>query len=146
MIYRFPSLTAQGAFQGTCFHAILQEALICRSCYKGRMRPTPLLPLLLAAALPLSASLSAQTKPDTPVPSIATKTASMHHLPGLLPLDWDGKSGKLYLEIPHLNQNLLYTDSLPYGTGSNDIGLDRGQTADGRIVHFERVGPKVLLV
>jgi Met-zincin/Domain of unknown function (DUF5117) len=110
------------------------------------MRPTPLLPLLLAAALPLSASLSAQTKPDTPVPSIATKTASMHHLPGLLPLDWDGKSGKLYLEIPHLNQNLLYTDSLPYGTGSNDLGLDRGQTSKGRIVRFERVGPKVLLV
>jgi hypothetical protein len=70
----------------------------------------------------------------------------MQHMPGLLPLDWDAKTGKLYLEIPHLNRDLLYTDSLPYGTGSNDIGLDRGQTAPGRIVRFERVGPKVLLV
>jgi hypothetical protein len=70
----------------------------------------------------------------------------MQHMPGLLPLDWDARTGRLYLEIPHLNQDLLYTDSLPYGTGSNDIGLDRGQTAAGHIVRFERVGPKILLV
>ena len=36
--------------------------------------------------------------------------------------------------------DFLYTDSLPFGTGSNDLSLDRGQTGDGRIVHFERVG------
>jgi hypothetical protein len=45
-----------------------------------------------------------------------------------------------------MNQELLYTDSLPYGTGSNDLGLDRGQTSEGRIVAFRRVGPQVLLV
>ena len=66
-------------------------------------------------------------------------------MPGLLPLYWDERGGRLYLEIDRLNQELLYTDSLPYGTGSNDLGLDRGQTARGRIVRFERVGPKVLL-
>jgi hypothetical protein len=75
----------------------------------------------------------------------------MKHLPGFLPLDWDAKAGKLYLEIPHLDASghspdLLYTNSLPYGTGSNDLGLDRGQTARGIVAHFERIGPKVLLV
>ena len=70
----------------------------------------------------------------------------MTNMPGLLPLHWDAAAGKLYLEIPELKKDMLYTDSLPYGTGSNDLGLDRGQTAQGRIVHFERVGPKVLLV
>ena len=55
-------------------------------------------------------------------------------------------AGKLYLEIPHLDTDLLYTNSLPYGTGSNDLGLDRGQISEGRIVRFERSGPKVLLV
>lgn len=77
----------------------------------------------------------------------------MQHMPGLLPLDWDAKFGKLYLEVPltgdatHTrSQDLLYTDSLPYGTGSNDLGLDRGQISEGRIVHFERTGPKLLLV
>ncbi|QHN04377.1 DUF5117 domain-containing protein [Granulicella sp. WH15] len=107
-----------------------------------------LLPFLLAA----SAALPAQTpKPDAALPTISAKTATMKHMPGLLPLDWDARSGKLYLEIPHLDasgrsEELLYTNSLPSGTGSNDLGLDRGQTSPGRIVRFERTGPKVLLV
>jgi hypothetical protein len=75
----------------------------------------------------------------------------MKHLDGLLPIDWDAKSGKLYLEIPRLGPDgrsaeLLYVNSLPYGTGSNDLGLDRGQITEGRVVRFERSGPKVLLV
>jgi hypothetical protein len=98
---------------------------------------------LLAVSAMLPATLCAQT--------IAAKTTGMKHLDGLFPLDWDTKTGKLYLEIPHLDQsgrspNLLYTHSLPYGTGSNDLGLDRGQISSGEILHFERTGPRVLLV
>ncbi len=81
-----------------------------------------------------------------PIPTIEAKTASMKHMPGFFPLDWDAKTGKLYLEIPHLNADFILTDSLPWGTGSNDLGLDRGQTTSGKIVRFERTGPKVLLV
>ena len=61
-------------------------------------------------------------------------------------MDWDAKAGKLYLEISHLNTDLLYVHSLPYGIGSNDLGLDRGQVSDGAIVRFERTGSKVLLI
>ena len=32
------------------------------------------------------------------------------------------------------------------GIGSNDIGLDRNQLGQDRIVYFHRVGPKVLLI
>jgi hypothetical protein len=90
-------------------------------------------------------------KATAATPSIAEKTAAMKHMDGFLPLDWDARAGKLYLEIPHLDAagrspDLLYTNSLPYGTGSNDLGLDRGQVSPGRIVYFERSGPKVLLV
>jgi hypothetical protein len=117
--------------------------------------------LLLAAAtlsVPATPRVSAQSstasmpaKPDAPIPTIAQKTAAMKNMPGLLPLHWDARAGKLYLEIPTLDASghspdILYTNSLPYGTGSNDLGLDRGQTAPGRIVRFERVGPKLLLV
>ena len=101
--------------------------------------------LLLSLALPLHAQSPCQKTPE-PLTTIATRTASMTNMPGLLPLHWDAAAGKLYLEIPHLDQDLLYTDSLPSGTGSNDLGLDRGQTSPGRIVHFSRTGPKVLLV
>jgi len=75
----------------------------------------------------------------------------MKHIDGLFPLDWDAVAGKLYVEIPHiggdgLSPDFLYANSLPYGTGSNDLGLDRGQISDGRIVRFQRSGPKVLLI
>ncbi len=70
----------------------------------------------------------------------------MRHIDGFVPLDWDAKAGKLYIEVGHPGAELLYTDSLPYGTGSNDLGLDRGQTAPARVVRFERQGPKLLLV
>ncbi len=106
--------------------------------------------LALALLSPALAGLAQAQKPDrtdaAPPPTIAARTAAMTNMPGLLPLHWDMTAGKLYLEIPHLNQDLLYTNSLPYGTGSNDLGLDRGQTSEGRIVRFERTGPKVLLV
>jgi hypothetical protein len=89
-------------------------------------------------------------KPDSPL-TIAQKTAGMKHFDGFVPLDWDAKAGKLYLEIPRFNTegrtpDLLYSVSLPYGTGSNDLGLDRGQLSEGVVVRFERIGPKVLLV
>jgi hypothetical protein len=35
---------------------------------------------------------------------------------------------------------------LSAGLGSNDIGLDRGQGGGGRLVRFQRVGPRVMLV
>ena len=102
---------------------------------------------LLAAPSLSSIPLIHATEPADAAPlSVADKTKDMKHLDGFLPLDWDAKSGKLYLEIPKLNSDIIFTDSLPYGTGSNDLGLDRGQTGDGRIVRFERSGPKVLLV
>ena len=79
-------------------------------------------------------------------PTIATKTTSWKKLPGYFPLYYDEHGGKLYLEIARFDQEFLYQDSLPAGIGSNDIGLDRGQLGNTRIVKFQRSGPKVLLV
>jgi hypothetical protein len=109
---------------------------------KMTMRASLLLSLLLAPTLVLAQTPTTASA----TPTIATKTSAMHHIPGFLPLDWDAATGKLYLEIPHLDTDLLYTNSLPYGTGSNDLGLDRGQTSEGRILRFQRSGPKILLV
>ncbi len=78
--------------------------------------------------------------------TIAEKTAGMTKLDGLFPLYWDGKSGNLYLEISRWGEEVLLYTSLPAGLGSNDIGLDRGQTGRARVVRFERVGPKVMLI
>lgn len=102
------------------------------------------------AALLLLAPLALAAQPDASQKPLASRTASMQHFAGLLPLDWDAKSGRLFLEVPlgkdGRSQELLYTHGLPSGTGSNDLGLDRGQIADAVLVRFERTGPKVLLV
>ncbi|MEO8025174.1 MAG: zinc-dependent metalloprotease [Bryobacteraceae bacterium] len=70
----------------------------------------------------------------------------MAKLPGFLPMYWDAKTGKLWLEVDRAGNEFLYISSLPAGIGSNDIGLDRGQLSGTRIVKFERSGPKLLLV
>ena len=54
--------------------------------------------------------------------SIAKKTAGMKRMDGLFPLDWDARSGKLYLEIGSFNKDFLMLDSLPYGVGSSERG------------------------
>ncbi len=79
-------------------------------------------------------------------PSIAEKTAGMTTLDGFFPLYYDAAAGLLYLEIPRLDEDFLYQISLPAGLGSNDVGLDRGQLGSTYVVHFERVGPRVVLV
>jgi hypothetical protein len=78
--------------------------------------------------------------------SIAEKTKGLEAMPGYFPMYYDAKAGKLLLEVSRWNNDFLYVNSLPAGVGSNDIGLDRGQIGGSLIVHFERSGPKVLLV
>ena len=63
-----------------------------------------------------------------------------------MPVEWDDSAGKLMLHINHIGSDFLYVVSLPAGVGSNPIGLDRGEEGGTHLVHFERVGPKVLLV
>jgi Met-zincin/Domain of unknown function (DUF5117) len=78
--------------------------------------------------------------------TLSQRVVAMDRHDGFFRFDWDAKDGKLYLEIPSGEQEFLLLDQLPYGLGSNDIGLDRGQLGQGRVVHFARVGGKILLV
>jgi hypothetical protein len=78
--------------------------------------------------------------------TIEDKTKGLQRIDGFVPLYWDGQGGKLFMEVPVFDADILYTPSLPWGVGSNDIGLDRGQLGEPRVVRFERSGQKVLLV
>ena len=93
--------------------------------------------LLLADALPVWGQ---------GLPSIAEKTTNFEKKDGFFPLYWDEAGGKIWLEIPRFDEDFLYVSSLPAGLGSNDIGLDRSQLGTTRVVRFERVGPKILMV
>ncbi|HJQ24456.1 MAG TPA: zinc-dependent metalloprotease [Blastocatellia bacterium] len=78
--------------------------------------------------------------------TVAERTRGLQKLDGYVPLYWDAASGKMLMEVSRFNQEFLYQVSLAAGLGSNPVGLDRGQMGQTRIVIFERVGPKVLLV
>ena len=79
-------------------------------------------------------------------PSIEERTSGMRKMEGFFPMYWDDRSGSLFLEITHLNSEFLLADGMAAGLGSNDLGIDRGQEGGGKIVLFERVGPRVFLV
>jgi hypothetical protein len=70
----------------------------------------------------------------------------MQKFEGYFPVYWDERAGTLWLEIPRFDTDFLFTTGLAAGLGSNDIGLDRGQGSGGRLVSFQRAGPKVFLV
>jgi hypothetical protein len=70
----------------------------------------------------------------------------MQKLDGFFPVYWEERTGNLYLEIPRFNHDFLITTGLAAGLGSNDIGLDRGQQGQGKIVSFQRVGPRIMMV
>ncbi|MEM6516435.1 MAG: zinc-dependent metalloprotease, partial [Bacteroidota bacterium] len=59
---------------------------------------------------------------------------------------YEQSTDKIYLEVEKLNEEFLYINSLSSGVGSNDIGLDRGQLGNERLVYFERAGNKLLLI
>lgn len=93
---------------------------------------------ILIIALLMPFSLLAQ-------PTISEKTQGMAHFEGYFDFWWDEAEGKIWLEIDKLGQEILYVNALAAGMGSNDIGLDRGQLGDTRIVIFDRIGPKILM-
>lgn len=89
----------------------------------------------------LAISLQAQV-----ISSITEKTKSMKKMDGFFPFWYDAANGKIWLLVNKINSEFLYVNSLPAGLGSNDIGLDRGQLGDSRIVYFHKVGKKLLLI
>lgn len=99
-----------------------------------------------SAAVCLAAAFATPLRAQAPLPSIAEKTRGMEKRDGFLPVYWEASTGRVWLEIPRTGQELIYVVSLPAGLGSNDVGLDRGQLGGERLVRFDRVGPRVLMV
>ena len=98
----------------------------------------------------LCVAAPAAAQPQRPaggqIQSIGDRTSGLKKIDGFFPLYWDEAQGRLWLEIPKLDTEVLYNTGLATGLGSNDIGLDRGVLTGSRIVKFERQGPRVLMV
>jgi hypothetical protein len=81
-----------------------------------------------------------------PTPTIEDRTNGLRKIDGFFPLYWDERAGTMLLEIPRFDSEFLFSTGLSAGLGSNDIGLDRGAGGQGRVVTFQRMGQKVMLV
>ena len=69
--------------------------------------------------------------------------------PGFFDFNYDASDGRILLQVnraTQMEQAFLYINGLSAGIGSNDIGLDRGQLGDERVVHFTKMGNKLMLV
>ena len=102
--------------------------------------------LLLALSMLMAAGTAAAQETAADLPTIAEYTEGMDAQPGYFPLYWDDRGGRLFLEVGRWDEQFLYLTSLATGVGSNALGLDRGNIQSAYLAHFERVGPKVLLV
>ena len=104
--------------------------------------------LLIGTILLAGPAIEAQqpSQRSAALESVETRVAGFTKLDGYFPLYWSEDSGQLLLEISRFNTDFLFSNGLSAGLGSNDIGLDRGQGGGSRIVQFQRVGRKVLMV
>ncbi len=98
------------------------------------MRSTLLTLLALASTVLAQAQL-----PDS-------LTGGLTRVEGLLPYYYDAAKDRILVEVRPDLGDVIYVESLASGVGSNDLGLDRGQLGDTRLVRFRRAGKKLLLV
>ena len=77
--------------------------------------------------------------------SVKAFTENMQSQDGFFDFYYQIETDKIFLKIDKFDHPFLFQSSMPQGIGSNDIGLDRGQLGDTRLVKFERFGNKVLL-
>lgn len=117
------------------------------------MRPTALRPTpparppsrsvarWLAAALALSCAATAAKQEAPPDPLAGTERER-----GFVDFHRGDDDGRLLVGVHALNEPFLFVTSLPGALGSNDVGLDRAQLGEPRLVEFRRAGKKLLLV
>ena len=65
---------------------------------------------------------------------------------GLFDFYYHETEDQIYLDVIELDSSFLYVNSLSQGVGSNDLGLDRGQLGNTRLVYFHKAGNKLMLI
>ena len=98
---------------------------------------------LSCSFLALASLLVAQTRSPAQNPA---SLAGLTRMDGFVPIYLDSAGGRLLLEIPKLNEDLLYFVGVGKGIGSVELGVDRGSSNVSAVIAFERAGSKVQVV
>lgn len=93
-----------------------------------------------------AASANLNTNVSTSAKTFADITKEMKSLAGLFPVWTSVEQGRILMAVPQTDAPFLMTTSLPFGLGSNDVGLDRGQAGNSILVRFERQGKRIFLM
>lgn len=80
-----------------------------------------------------------------PATTLAERTKGLERLDGFVPLYWDAARGRVLVEVPAFDQDVLYYVSAASGAGSVELPFDRGILGT-EVIHFQRSGPRVLVV
>jgi hypothetical protein len=91
------------------------------------------------------ASASAQS-PNKAAADFGSATQGMQRTTGFFDVYRDDAKGRVLLGVRVFDQPFLMMSSLPWALGSNDVGLDRGQSSESHLVEWRRIGSRVLLV
>ena len=87
-------------------------------------------------------SIEAQQPPAS---SIAERTSGLQRQDGFIPFYWDAARGRVLMEIPVFDEDVLYYISAASGAGSVELSFDRG-ILNSSVIHFHRSGPRVLVI
>ncbi|MGV7206501.1 zinc-dependent metalloprotease [Oxalobacteraceae bacterium A2-2] len=102
---------------------------------------------ILFAALMLGAvPVLAAEAPARPAATLSDLTRGLQPQPGFIDVWRDADKGRVLIAVTALEQPFLLVSSLPYALGSNDVGLDRQQSGEVRMVRFEKHGKRLFLV
>lgn len=101
--------------------------------------------LSFAIQVPASEPVQGASRASSSAPTIARRTAGLQRTPGFVPFYWDAGAGKVLIEVPAFDEDVLYYVSAASGGGSVELPFDRGIMASS-VVHFQRSGPRVLVV
>jgi len=104
-------------------------------------------PSEVRAAAPAHGVAEASAAPAQAADAITVFARAMRSLDGYVPVHLDPATGKIFLEIPEMDRDVLYLNALATGLGSARVfGLDAGQGGDDAVVRFHRRGPRVVMV
>ena len=112
---------------------------------KPLIRAILLVAIALVSTIAVGAPPSADAAAKAPA-DVATATRGAEKMAGFFDVYRDGAKGRVLLGVRTFDTPFLLVTSLPWGLGSNDIGLDRGQSGESHLVEFRRAGARVLLV
>ncbi len=117
------------------------------TCLHSFLKLMSLSIFLVTAITACGTTSSVPTEPASQTTNeIEAFTTGMEKQEGFLTFYYDEAIGRIFLEVDKVDQEILYVNSLAAGVGSNDIGLDRGQLGDERVVKFQKHGNKLLLI